>query len=146
MKLLSHNKKAFTTIEMIITMLIVLSFMLLTIYMFHNISFASKSDEKDFWYSFQNYWNETIMISKSNHKRSHIYLSSDKKLVIFGDLTHKSVLNIPDTMEVTRNFNLTINSDGYISPSTIVWKSNKKHIKYVQTIQLGWGIYQLKEE
>lgn len=145
MKLLNLKKRAFTTMEMIITMIIVVSFMLLTTYMFNNIR-NDENYERDFWYSFHNYWNETVTMAKNEHEGLYVRLSANNRKVLFGDLKRKLVLDIPNSMYVTHPFKVSINSDGYIAPCTIIWKSNQRKITYIQTIQLGWGIYQLKEE
>jgi competence protein ComGD len=142
--LLSHKKDGFTLVENVMVMIITTIVLLFTLGIFNCIDKTRDSRlEKEFWQQFQRCWDDNLAYAKIT--KLDTFVVTIKNKVKFGNFKTSRSLNIPESISPPKRLDIHINSDGYVSPQTVYWKL-KSGGTYVQTIQLGWGIYHLKKE
>ncbi|WP_220730073.1 prepilin-type N-terminal cleavage/methylation domain-containing protein [Apilactobacillus zhangqiuensis] len=142
-KLWQKNKNAFTTIEMLIVLVISSIFMSLCIFLYHGMHVSDKELEKEFWINFRVYWRQAIENSEYTKSLTTIYAT--KHEIIFFNKGHHYSLRMPDSMWVQDRLLIYINGDGYSAPKTFRWYSKKTNTRYLVKIQLGGETYRLDE-
>lgn len=143
-KLLKINRIGFSTFEMIVVLLMTTVFFSTTLFMFNTLRYNHSQNDKIFWDLFKSNWEATVESSKANHIDSVIYISHNH--VIFENKAKKSEVTVPNNIVTPDEFVIQIKRNGYISPKTYYWFIRNKNKKYVQKIQMGWGVYRLYEK
>lgn len=143
-KLLKINRMGFSTFEMIIVLLMTTVFFSTTLFMFNTLKYNHSQNDKIFWDLFKSNWEATVESSKVNHIDSVIYISNNH--LIFENKAKKSEVTVPNNIVTPAEFIIQIKRNGYIAPKTYYWNIKNKNKKYVQKIQMGWGIYRLYEQ
>ncbi|KOY75326.1 hypothetical protein RZ70_11610 [Apilactobacillus kunkeei] len=138
------NKSAFTTIEMLIVLIISSIFMSLCIFLYQGVHINDRELEKDFWVNFNVYWKQGIANSEYSRLKTYIY-QKNHDIIFFND-GHYNNLKMPDGMRSEDNLLITINNDGYVPPQTYKWYSKTTHTCYLLKVQLGGGTYKVYEE
>ncbi|TPR38687.1 hypothetical protein [Apilactobacillus micheneri] len=148
-KQLKKSKFGFTNIEMIIVLMITSLFIGITLFIYPNIKNYQRNDEQKFWNSFKYQWDSIVMSTKINKNEkskitSTIIVNKNNVHFIYWNGVNKS-LNIPNTMSIYGNsYIIDIKSGGYVAPATYRWHSNLLKKDYIQTFQLGWGVYHIE--
>lgn len=142
-KLLKMNRTGFSTFEMIVVLLMATVFFSTTLFMFNSLKYNHSQNDKVFWELFKSNWEATIESSKVNHIDSSIYISNHH--LIFQNHIKESSITVPDNMVTPADFNIQIKRNGYIAPKTYYWLIKNQNKKYIQKIQMGWGVYRLYE-
>ncbi|KPN83019.1 hypothetical protein [Apilactobacillus kunkeei] len=138
------NKGAFTTIEMLIVLIISSIFMSLCIFLYQGVHINDKELEKDFWENFNVYWKHGIESSEYSGLRTYIYEKNND--IIFLNDGNYNKLRMPNGMRSQDNLLIIINNDGYVPPQTYEWYSKKTHTRYYLKVQLGGGTYKIYEK
>ncbi|CAI2660945.1 hypothetical protein AKUA1404_05810 [Apilactobacillus kunkeei] len=143
-RLYQKNKRAFTTIEMLIVLIISTFFMSLSIFLYDGVHVNDKELEEEFWTNFKVYWRRTIETNEYKHVSTQIYV--DGHDVVFYNFRKHVRLRMPNSLSVQPAFLIMVNSDGYSAPQTYEWFSKKTNTRYLLKVQLGGGTYKLYEK
>ncbi|TMT00858.1 type II secretion system protein [Apilactobacillus kunkeei] len=141
---MKKSKDGFTTIEMLIVLIISSFFMSLCIFLYQGTHINDQELEKEFWVNFREYWKQAIENSAYTGWETNIYEKDHD--IIFSNKGHHNKLRMPDSMHSQDNLLITVNNDGYVPPQTYEWYSKNTHTRYLLKVQLGGGIYKIYEK
>lgn len=140
----SHKKHGFTLVETLVVLIITTSVMFFTLEIVNSLKQQSHYYvERDFWQQFQRCWDDNLIYARKN--KQDTFVETVQNRVKFGSFRKMRSLTIPSSIIPPKRLDIHINSNGYVAPQTVYWKLRSGGV-YVQTIQLGWGIYHLKKE
>lgn len=137
-------REGFTMIEMLITLVIISSLLVLIMVGGQRFSRSSLQTERAFWDSFDGYWKQSLYEAQYHGQETQISVSEGHPVVFQtskGTQVVKKSLKVPSSMHPERSEKLLIRSDATISPQTVTFLSDIDHRKYQLVIQMGWGVY-----
>ncbi len=140
-------REGFTMIEMLITLLIVSSILVLVMVGSQRFSRSSLQTERAFWESFDGYWKQALYEAQYHGRSTDI---SIEKGVTDGFSNGTKKRNHwryrEEAIHPDQSEKLSIRSDGTTSPRTVIFKSDIDQRIYRLVIQMGWGVYHVDRE
>ena len=126
--------------EMLITLFIVSSLLVLIMVGGQRFSRSSLQTERAFWDSFDGYWKQALYEAQYHGRKTEITIEQESP-VIFRTGEKKQSLAMPRSLHPERTEKLLIRSNATVSPRTIVFLSDIDQRTYRFVIQMGWGVY-----
>ncbi|GHP12650.1 hypothetical protein YK48G_00750 [Lentilactobacillus fungorum] len=143
MKLL--NKSAFTLIELIVYLGIIVSVLLLNLILIKVVKLNNPA-ETIFWESVDSAWNEMTITSQIYHTGYQVQFWQNRLIFIPSDKRLKrKIISYPTDLQIVQFVSFKVSDDGFVAPRTVHWYSKDGREKYQQKIQLGWSGYRLKK-
>lgn len=105
----------------------------------------SARNERLFFNSLRLSWDNLQSNNSQNHRYVITFESDQVNFFDVNDRQMISQLKYPPNLHVYNFQELKISPNGFMSPKTIRWYDNQNNLKYTQTIQLGWGGYNLQK-
>lgn len=137
------NQRAFTSIEMIVVLGLVAVIYLVIAPTFQPSWQAIA--EQQFWHELRQDWRAAQVTAQVRHQSTTVQHYLSTRQIVFNSDGHRTILNIPPTIEVEPFDMFIIDKTGYAAPQTIEFKSRLKHCRYLMKIQLAWGGYRLEK-
>lgn len=138
-------REGFTMIEMLMTLVIVSSILILVMVGSQRFSRSSLQTERAFWESFDGYWKQALYEAQYHGRSTDISIEKGSPLVFRTAQKEKS-LALPRSIRPNQSEKLSIRSDGTTSPRTVIFKSDIDQRIYRLVIQMGWGVYHVDRE
>lgn len=135
--------RAFTSLEMIVVLGLVMAIYLLITPAFRPSQQAIV--EEQFWHSMRQNWRSAQIAAQLQHQSTIINYRPATQQIEFDRAGNKTFLDIPATMEEKEFGEVCIDASGYTAPQTIRFKSNLSQQYYLMKIQLAWGGYRLEK-
>lgn len=132
-------------VEMIMTLLIVSSILVLVMVGSQRLSQSSLQTERAFWESFDSYWKQALYEAQYHGRSTDIRIKNGESIVFRTAQKDKS-LTMPRSLHSDQSEKISIRSDGTTSPRTIIFKSDIDQRIYRLVIQMGWGVYHVDRE
>lgn len=132
-------------IEMLITLVIVSSVLILIMIGSQRISGPSLQTERAFWASFDSYWKRALYEAQYHGKRTEITIKKGSSIVFRTAQDDKRLL-IPKSMHPNQTEKILIRSNATVSPRTVSFASDIDQRTYRLVIQMGWGVYHVDRE
>lgn len=142
---LKSVREGFTMIEMLVTLVIVSSILVLVMVGSQRFSRSSLQTERAFWESFDGYWKQALYEAQYHGRSTDISLE-DGSPVVFRTAQKEKTLRMPRSLHPERFEKIAIRSDGTTSPRTVTFKSDIDQCTYRLVIQMGWGVYHVDRE
>lgn len=142
---LKSVREGFTMIEMLVTLVIVSSILVLVMVGSQRFSRSSLQTERAFWESFDGYWKQALYEAQYHGRSTDISLE-DGSPVVFRTAQKEKTLMMPRSLHPERFEKIAIRSDGTTSPRTVTFKSDIDQRTYRLVIQMGWGVYHVDRE
>ncbi|MBV0929191.1 hypothetical protein KTE19_00405 [Lentilactobacillus sp. IMAU92037] len=140
----SQNKSAFTMIELIVYMGIIVAVLFLDLALTKLIKVGNPA-ENILREAVEDSWNEMNIKSQIYHTGYRIDFNRDRMVFMPGDRRIKrKIINYPGTLKLKQHVQFSVADDGFESPRTIHWYTTDGQEKYQQRIQLGWSGYRLR--
>ncbi|MCH5462603.1 hypothetical protein HC026_04610 [Lactobacillus sp. LC28-10] len=136
-------------IEMLITLVIISSLLILIMVGGQRFSRNSLQTERAFWSSFDSYWKQALYEAQYHGQETQISIKEGHPVVFRTSndkQTDEKTLAVPKSLHPERSEKLLIRSDATISPQTVTFLSDIDHRKYRLVIQMGWGVYHVDRE
>ncbi|GAW99115.1 type II secretion system protein [Secundilactobacillus mixtipabuli] len=138
-------RDGFTMIEMLITLLIVSSILVLIMVGGQRFSRSSLQTERAFWDSFDGYWKQGLYEAQYHGHQTEILIKEGSPIVFQTARVTRS-LTIPRSLHPEETAKLTIRPDATTSPRTVTFKSDIDRRVYHLVIQMGWGVYHVDRQ
>lgn len=143
--MLKQDREGFTMIEMLITLLIISSLLVLIMVGGQRFSRSSLQTERAFWDSFDSYWKQALYQAQYHGKKTEITIKEGAPIV-FRTADEKQSLTMPRSLHPKQEETLLIRSDATISPRTVTFSSDIDRRTYRLVIQMGWGVYHVDRQ
>ncbi|GAX02203.1 type II secretion system protein [Secundilactobacillus silagei] len=138
-------REGFTMIEMLITLVIISSLLVLVMVGGQRFSRSSLQTERAFWNSFDGYWKQALYEAQYHGRKTEITIEKNAPIIFRTDKGDQS-LTLPRSLHPERAEKLLIRSNATISPRTVTFSSDVDQRKYRLVIQMGWGVYHVDRE
>lgn len=132
-------------IEMLITLVIVSSILILIMVGSQRFSGPSLQTERAFWGSFDGYWKQALYEAQYHGQKTVVTIKPGSP-VIFRTARVNRVLAIPQSMHPKQSESILIRSNATVSPRTVSFTSDIDQRIYRLVIQMGWGVYHVDRE
>ncbi|MTV83228.1 prepilin-type N-terminal cleavage/methylation domain-containing protein [Secundilactobacillus folii] len=142
---LRRRREGFTMIEMLITLVVISSLLLLVMLGSQRINQSSLRTEQAFWTSFDGYWKQALSEAEYHNRSTMVKIKTDQP-VVFKTNGHENKLNLPKSLHPDKNVLLDIRANSSISPQTVTFHSDIDHRIYRLVIQMGWGVYHVDRQ
>lgn len=138
------NRRAFTMIEMIISLGIVASIMMLT------VPKTTRSYQEwqgnQFWRELKQEWQLSQVRSQNEGEITDITYSQEERAIVFCSKNHRRKIRVPGFIRVRDLKARTMLSNGYIRPATWSFIDLLHHEEIDLKIQMAGGGYRIERQ
>ncbi len=142
LQLRSSRQAGFTLVEAVLVLALSAFFVLLALRPAGTITARVK--EEIFWQQLKHAWQRETIVVPQHGVKGFIEFKAHEVAFWEGNVV-KTVIKLPETMEVPAYRLIRINETGNVTANTIIVKSTLSALTYKIVVQFGWGKYYVKQ-